>query len=286
MKQAETNIRLKFARPYIPNAVFYIPFAYYYAVRLGTLPKLFSWMLIYLMPTAFYSAMGYTGSWPLFALNYGLILLAVFSIYECGYIANDTLSIRHEELPSIRLYANNFEHFERHKALIFASRIGYSLLALPALYALNGFETALRIGLSILVMAFLFGFYNCWRSRYNVWLYPFLVCSRYIPFMLLVPHPWEVWLLLFLSFPLLNALERFSMPRYRWPLMRKLIPSENSKTLFRAVYYSVVLLLTFLLVQAKGYTYILLVPIMILCLYRVALVFWLKKHNPENYLNG
>ena len=243
-------------------------------------------MLIYLMPTAFYSAMGYSGSWPLFALNYGLILLAVFSIYECGYIANDTLSIRHEEQPSIRLYANNFEHFERHKALIFASRIGYSLLALLALYALNGYETTLRTAFSILVMAFLFGFYNRWRSRYNVWLYPFLVCSRYIPFMLLVPHPWEVWLLLFLSFPLLNALERFSMPRYRWPLMRKLIPSENSKTLFRAVYYSVVLLLTFLLVQAKGYTYILLVPIMILCLYRVALVFWLKKHNPENYLNG
>ena len=286
MKQAETNIRLKYARPYIPNAVFYIPFAYYYAVRLGTLPKLFSWMLIYLMPTAFYSAVGYTGSWPLFALNYGLILLAVFSIYECGYIANDTLSIRHEQRPTIRLYEYNFAHFERHKASIFASRIGYSLLALLALYALNGYETTLRTAFSILVMTLLFGIYNCWRSRYNVWLYPFLVCSRYIPFMLLVPHPWEVWLLLFLSFPLLNALERFSMPRYRWPLMRKLIPSENSKTLFRAIYYGVVLLLTFLLVQAKGYTYILLVPIIILCLYRVALVFWLKKHKPENYLNG
>ena len=286
MKQAETNIRLKYARPYIPNAVFYIPFAYYYAVRLGTLPKLFSWMLIYLMPTAFYSAVGYTGSWTLFAINYILILLAVFSIYECGYIANDTLSIRHEEQPAIRLYDYNFAHFERNKALIFSTRIGYSLIALLALYALNGYETALRVGLSILVMAVLFGIYNRWRSRYNVWLYPFLVCSRYVPFMLLMPHPWEVWLLLFLSFPLLNALERFSMPRYRWPLMRKLIPSEESKTLFRAIYYGVVLLLTFLLVQAKGYTYILLIPIMILCLYRVALVFWLKKHKPENYLNG
>ena len=225
-------------------------------------------MLIYLMPTAFYSAVGYTGSWTLFAINYILILLAVFSIYECGYIANDTLSIRHEEQPAIRLYDYNFAHFERNKALIFSTRIGYSLIALLALYALNGYETALRVGLSILVMAVLFGIYNRWRSRYNVWLYPFLVCSRYVPFMLLIPHPWEVWLLLFLSFPLLNALERFSMPRYRWPLMRKLIPSEESKTLF------------------QGYTYILLIPIMILCLYRVALVFWLKKHKPENYLNG
>ena len=287
MKQAETNIRPRYARPYIPNAVFYIPFAYYYAVRLGTLPKLFSWMLIYLMPTAFYSAVGYTGSWPLFALNYGLILLAVFSIYECGYIANDTLSIRHEEQPAIRLYDYNFAHFERHKETIFCVRLFYTVLSMTILDLLNGGPgTNYTVGFSITLMFGLFALYNHWRSRYNVWLYPFLVCSRYVPFMLLMPHPWEVWLLLFLSFPLLNALERFSMPRYRWPLMKKLIPSEESKTLFRAIYYGVVLLLTFLLVQAKGYTYILLIPIMILCLYRVALVFWLKKHKPENYLNG
>ncbi len=243
-------------------------------------------MLIYLMPTAFYSAIGYSGSWTLFALNYWLILLAVFSIYEYGYIANDTLSIRHEQQPAIRLYDYNFAHFERYKALIFTSRIGYSLLALLALYALNGYETALRVGLSILVMASLFGIYNCWRSWNNVWLYPFLVCSRYVPFMLLMPHPWEVWFLLFLSFPLLNALERFSMPRYRWPLMRKLIPSEESKTRFRAIYYIVVLLFAGIFIYAKEYNYIVLTPIFILCLYRVALVFWLKKHKPENYLNG
>ena len=166
MKQAETNIRLKYARPYIPNAVFYIPFAYYYAVRLGTLPKLFSWMLIYLMPTAFYSAVGYTGSWALFALNYGLILLAVFSIYECGYIANDTLSIRHEEQPAIRLYDYNFAHFERHKETIFCVRLFYTVLSMTILDLLNGGPgTNYTVGFSITLM---FGLFACARPMVSL----------------------------------------------------------------------------------------------------------------------
>lgn len=244
-------------------------------------------MLIYLMPTAFYSAIGYTGSWGLFALNYGLILLAVFSLYELGYIINDTIAIRRELQPAIRLYDYNFAHFERHKETIFCVRLFYTVLSMTILDLLNGGPgTNYTVGFSITLMFGLFALYNHWRSRYNVWLYPLLVCSRYVPFMLLMPHPWEVWLLLFLSFPLLNALERFSMPRYRWPLMRKLIPTEESKTLFRVIYYIVVLLLAGIFVRAKEYDYIVLAPILILCLYRVALVFWLQKHKPENYLNG
>ena len=69
MTQDETNIRERYTRSYISNAVFYIPFAYYYAVRLGTVPKLLSWLLLYLMPTAFYSAWGYSGAGSLFAAN-------------------------------------------------------------------------------------------------------------------------------------------------------------------------------------------------------------------------
>jgi hypothetical protein len=255
-------------------------------VRLGTIPKLLSWLLIYVMPTAFYAAIGYSGAPALFACNYLLILIATFSLYECGYIVNDTISIRHEEQPAIRLYDYNFVYFECHKALIFGTRIGYSLLALLAIYALNGCGTAPRIALSILIMALLFCIYNRWRSRYNVWLYPFLVCSRYVPFMLLSPHPWEVWLLLFLSFPLLNALERFSMPRYRWPLMKKLIPTEESKTLFRVAYYCLLSLIATSFFLLKGESLLWLTPIYILCAYRIVLTIYLRTHKPENYLNG
>lgn len=243
-------------------------------------------MLLYLMPTAFYSAVSYSGSWSTFAINYLLILIATFSLYELGYIYNDTRSIHHEQQPAIRLYEYNFAHFERWRAAIIGMRILYSLCALGMLYGLNGTARCGYVALSIAVMALCFAIYNRWRNRYNVWFYPFLVCSRYVPFLLLYDTGWMTYILLFVSFPLLNAIERFSMPRYRWPLMRTLIPTEESKTLFRAIYYIVVLLFTCFFIHAKGYNYILLTPILILCLYRWALVLWLKKHQPENYLNG
>ena len=285
MTQEETNIRTRYTRPYISNAVFYIPFSYYYVVRLGTVPKLLSWMMIYWMPTAFYSAIGYTGSWGLFVLNYFLILFATFSLYECGYIYNDTIAIHHEEQPAIRLYAHNFDHFARRHSLILGCRLSYSIAALTALYILNGF-TAWRVAAAVGVMCLCFAIYNRCRGRNNVWLYPLLVCSRYIPFMLLYEQTGLTYLLLFLSFPLLNALERFSMPRYRWPFMRRLIPNEPAKTHFRVAYYALVLIIGCPIHYAIQQPLWLLSPILILGIYRCGLALLVRKHSLTNYLNG
>ena len=243
-------------------------------------------MLLYLMPTAFYSAVSYSGSWTLFAINYLLILIATFSLYESGYIYNDTFSIRHEQQPAIRLYESNFAHFGRWSAVIFGIRVLYSLSALGMLYWLNGTERCGYVALSIAVMTLFFAIYNHWRNRYNVWFYPFLVCSRYVPFMLLYDTGIMPYILLFVSFPLLNAMERFSMPRFRWPLMRTLIPTEESKTLFRALYYPIVLLVLCSVFYCFALPYTWLIPIGILTIYRLSLFFWLKRHSATNYLNG
>ena len=287
MIQDETNIRERYTRSYISNAVFYIPFAYYYAVRLGTVPKLLSWLLLYLMPTAFYSAWGYSGAWSLFAANYLLILLATFSLYEFGYIYNDTRAIRYEEFPAIRLYRRNFLHFERWHVLILGLRALYAAAALYALYMLNADnERCWYVVAAIVAMCLFFGIYNRWRNKYNVWFYPLLVCSRYVPFLLLYETGWLPYLMLFLAFPCVNALERFSMPRYRWPIMRRFIPDEASKTRFRVVYYLLTLILTTTALYGGGQSLWLVFPIGILFVYRLALLVWVRRHTPENYLNG
>lgn len=287
LKQEEKNIRYRYARPYIPNAVFYIPFGYYYAVRLGTVAKLLSWMLLYIMPTAFYSAIGYSGSPIMFGINYLLVLIAVFSLYEYGYIVNDTLSILREDQPAIRLYEHNFVHFSRWKSLILIARLGYAIMAMVLLYTLNGDSVhTVQVELSIAFMCLCFAVYNRWRNRYNVWFYPVLVCSRYIPFMLLYQQGWLPYVLLLISFPLLNALERFSMPRYRWRCMKRLIPDESSKTRFRVVYYALFLPLSCFVVYELEQPIWLISPIAVLFVYRLALLLWLKKHPLTNYLNG
>lgn len=272
--------------------MFYLPFGYYYVVRLGTLPKLLSWMLIYLMPTAVYSFCTYKGGLTPFCTNYLLTLLAVFALYELGYILNDTVAIRHEEQPAIRLYEHNFRHFEKHMWLIVGVRVLYSLLALGALWWANRSWhvtdiTHLRLvaGCIVLMMA-VFGVYNSWRSHYNAWLYPLLVLSRYLPFMLLYRVDGWAILMLFISFPLVNMLERFSMPRYRFPIMRRLIPTEESKTLFRVIYYLIVMWAPLLLPLPITMAYVYMFPLEILCFYRLMVFFYVKRHQPKNYLNG
>ena len=280
------DFRAKHVRSHIANAVFYIPFGYYYAVRLGTLPKLLSWLLIYIMPTAFYSFNTYEGAWLPFAVNYLLVLLAVFSLYELGYILNDTIAIQREEQPAIRLYPNNFEHFSRYSRLIVLARFSYAALALAVLYLINNTLLTLPLVANILLIPVIFAIYNSWRSKQNVWLYPVLVFSRYLPFMLLYNMDGLAILMLFISFPLVNMLERFSMPRYRFPLMRKLIPTEDSKTLFRTVYYLIVIWLPLLLPLPITTKYIYMFPLEILCFYRLMLYFIVKHCRPTNYLNG
>ena len=292
LKPQDNDIRPKYAREYIPNAVFYIPFGYYYAVRLGTVWKLLSWMLIYIMPTAFYSWLTFDGEWWMFAVNYMLLLIAVFSLYELGYIFNDTVAIRREEQPAIRLYEHNFRHFRRYSNLIVIARIFYAVQAIGLLRALNNSwhtfdnQHLWLVRGCIVAMLLTFTAYNLWRNKYNAWLYPILVFSRYLPYMLLYRiDGWGI-LMLWLSFPCVNMLERFSMPKYRFPFMRRIIPSEDSKTLFRAIYYLIVLIVPFILPGSFIETYKYLVPIEILCFYRLLLLFVVKHHRPKNYLNG
>ncbi len=266
--------------PQVSNLVFYLPFAYYYKVRLRTTEKLLSWVLIYLMPTAWYSwyAAGEL-SW-LFCINYLFILIAAFTLYETGYIHNDTFTTRHEKVPTLRLSEENLRYFYSHCHSIFLSRILTALVLLTALLILNGFSAQILLtSLSIVLIPCIFYLYNHCRNKYNVLLYPVLVFSRYIPFMLPYSPSWQLVLLLFLSFPCCNMLERFSMPKQRFPVFKLLIPTEKSKTYFRIAYYIIILA-----VLLPFFSIMQLVPVIILAIYRCLVAILLLFYHPKRYL--
>lgn len=226
-----------------------------------------SWLLLYLLPTAFYAAVD--------VVPYTLVLLATFSLYELGYIFNDTVAVRRETQPSLRLSEKETRYFFAHRRHIIGTRVLTAAVCLCTLYAL--YETPYTLLYALALMVVLFAIYNQWRNRYNVFLYIWLVCSRYLPFMCLSEHSLREYILLFVSYPLLIGIERFSMPSYRWPLIRRLIPTESSKALFRAAYYVTVLLI---LVPYCYYTDIPLyelTPIGILALYRIVRLFIKEK---------
>ena len=257
MKQEERNI----------SAAFYIPFAYLYSVRLRSITKLLSWLLLYILPTAFYSSMGYTGDAWSFALQYTLVLIATFTLYETGYIFNDTLAIRWEEHPSLRLNESETAYFFAHRWSIVLTRLLIAAICLCALFPIINYQLSI-INYQLLMLV-LFALYNRWRNRYNVFLYVWLVFSRFVPFMCLAGHGAFDYILLFVSYPLLIGMERFSMPSYRWGLMGKLIPDEPSKARFRAAYYCLALVILVPYCLCSGRTLYPLTPIAVLAVYRI-----------------
>lgn len=294
----QQDIRRKFASEHINNAVFYVPFAYLYQVRLGTPWKFLSWLFIYLMPCAFFGWMANcsgisVGAW-LYALNFGCLALAIVTLYELGYIFNDTFAARREPMPSIRLYEINADYFYARTSLVVAVRL---IIAAAALWLF------VHIGLrfspeelapylmrtldSVLIIIPIFAVYNYWRGKWNVLLYPLLLFSRYLPFLL----PYECSacqaVLLFMCVPCLSAIERFSMPKHRFPLVRHIIPSEESKTMFRVCYYIVLCAALAGLVYFKFLcSYKVLIPFVLLLLYRLCVAVLTRYHHPKNYLNG
>ena len=290
----ECVIRERFASERISNRVFFVPFAYYFRVRLGTMQKLLSWMLLYLMPTAFYmlfsSGLLYdfslTGLLQL-AANYLLTLVFVFNFYETGYIHNDTFATLREQQPAIRLYPYNLAFFYRNAKKIFLLRFLYSLLAGVLLVVVNGVGWGTwRVLISGLAVILIFLIYNYWRTKWNVLLYPVLVYSRFLPFILLYSVSYRYAMLLFLVFPFVAWLERFSMPSHRFAFMKFVLPEESSKTLFRVEYYLLCIIILHPVYIFLDLPQTELLPFDILLLYRVWLWLYLKTHTPENYLQG
>ncbi|MCM1035308.1 MAG: hypothetical protein NC038_06775 [Paludibacter sp.] len=239
------------------------------------------------MPTIFYSAYQQEWTSSLFWINYLLILLAVFSFYEIGYIHNDTFATRHESAPSLRLYKENLLYFEQHWKSIFISRTVVAVVSMILFFLLNYRTIAAFYTIcNILLIVPLFLCYNSIRNHYNVWLYPLLVWSRYVPFLLPYVTDALLFVLLFLSFPCLNMLERFSMPKHRFPIMRYFIPTEQSKTRFRVIYYSLLLTILIPLILLKHYSIVILTPFGILWCYRLCLWLLVQYRTPKNYLQG
>ena len=83
----------KYARAFIPNYVFYIPFAYYGVVRMGTLSKFIGFSIYYILPTLYYFL--YCFGYSLCGiLIYLVSLLLLYNLYEVGYIQNDTETVQ------------------------------------------------------------------------------------------------------------------------------------------------------------------------------------------------
>ena len=257
--------------------VFYLPFAYLYGVRMRSVGKFVSWCFLLLVPslTYFYLSLPAETLLCKAILSYFLLWCSIIPYYELGYIYNDTYTTRQEETPSLRLTDAQTAYFYQHTRSIYILRILWVLALLTAFGSLNHWQTNVLFTIIwVLLLIPVFQVYNHIRGLKAVLFYPVLVCWRYIPFLLYgygATHWWVLLLLLLFSYPVEISIERFSMPRHRYPWISRLIPDEPSKAKFRCGYYIVCTLLATLLIYDNSLPYIALIPYIVFTIYRIVI---------------
>ena len=210
------------------NWRFFVPFAYFVSTRLMTVEKVLSWLVIYpaSLTLAYFSFTPEITVTATISILVGMI--TIYTIYELGYIANDTFTVAKETAPTLRLddYETLFVKSNWH--LIVTVRVSLTITFLILLKILNPDGLPLFC-LILAILSFAFYFYNKTRGTINIPLHFILVTCRFSgPCMLLMP---DVVFLCFtiLAFPIINLLERASEHRYNisW-LQGSVISNQNS----------------------------------------------------------
>lgn len=218
------------------RAVFYLPFVYFISTRLGGKAAILSWIMIYPVALLVSVAPDLGGANALPAML--LAMLATYSLYELGYMDNDTRTVRGEISPTERLDTGEKDYFGRMGWLIFAVRLVVVVAACSSIAALScgtpDGRMAFFAGLG--VIAIVFPLYNSLRGRANLPLHFVLVVCRFcLPGMVVTTHGFAEYLgMTVAAFPFINLLERAGESRYGLSLFAPLL---TFKARVRVIYY-------------------------------------------------
>lgn len=233
------------------RAIFYLPFGYFVSTRLANKAAVISWIMIY--PVALLVSvaleLGETHALPAILLA----MLAIYSLYELGYMDNDTRTVRGEISPTERLDAGEKDYFARMKWLIFVARLTVVLAACIVIDALSSGTPQGRMaffaGLGVIAIVFLI--YNSMRGRANLPLHFVLVMCRFcLPGMVVITHGYAAYLgMTVAAFPLINLLERAGETRYGLSIFAPLLASRAQ---VRVIYYLVLTAATAVILVSTG----------------------------------
>lgn len=218
---------------------FYLPFMYSIKTRFPTIPRFVSWLIIYFFPVLFSFCFFFDGNvfFPLIYRSFISIAL-VYTLYEIGYIYNDTETVKKELKPTLRLDKKLVEYYEIHKILIYSCRFVVAIFLSCIIYMFYHSILFLAFAWSLIPLYFL---YNTFRSRINIPLHFLLVTVRFCSIILIFSDkfPFIPFLMMAFIFPVINTLERCSEKRFNLPYFEGLFLTNRKDGRYK--YYSILL---------------------------------------------
>lgn len=202
---------------------FYVPFYYTIVSRLNGFSKLFSWIIIYLLPQ-FMFVLFFRGVpdyfYALFSIMLGILL--IYTLYEVGYIYNDAETIKNEIHPTLRLSPSQLSYYHENRGLIYLVRFILAVIITCFFIYLEQYYFIFLVWCIIP----LYAVYNSIRNRWNLSLHFLLVVIRYCSVTILLGGGMAFFYCVFL-FPVINLLERCSEKRFQLHFFQTFIFSNK-----------------------------------------------------------
>lgn len=200
---------------------FIIPFNYLFFSRLKTKAEAYSLICIYPLFLGFFIFGIYRVHFSESASLYLILLMMWMSIYEIGYLVNDSITVHREKYPNFRISLYDIKYIKINfakiligRVIIFAWLCGI-VLATDKLSMPNLLLNILYVGLG----GFVFFLHNSIRSRWNIATYLLLCILKYIyPMVFLLGWDYgiEPYVIIILSFPILRSMEHSAKPKYNF----------------------------------------------------------------------
>lgn len=212
----------------------YIPYAYFLKSRLITRFQRVSWFFVYFVPILIFW-LTYDSSVSIGYLIASYVVINM--VYENGYIQNDSLTIKKESNPTIRIPLADIDFVQENIRKVFFVRLINIFLLLFLVFCFSEWYVFLLFLTFSFVLQVLFIVYNTIRSRVNLFLIlPLSYLRFYAPLvaLCLVDGRLDMVGFLFILYPLPKFIEFIKNPKYGFPRASKVIGNIDN---FRVVYY-------------------------------------------------
>jgi len=234
-----------------------LPYRYFFSSRLTRLDRKLSWVLIEPLPvfllTYYFMNAPFWELSLLFLLGY----TAHMSIYEAGYLENDSVSTINEASPVLRLFNGESAIVLKNLKKIEALRWLITALMLIMVYYLgkefNIVTNLYNFFLLIVLIRVIYIIHNHFRNRSNIVTLFILSSSRYISMPCLFLDLQTITgllIVLILIYPFPKTLEYASQTRYHLPFRTWV--RQPYQALFRLIYYAILFSVTLLLFFFKA----------------------------------
>lgn len=251
----------------------YLPFLYTFHTRLLSSTSKIAWVTTYLLPVfiVFFLL-------DLDFLFYLVLIFCIYLVYEVGYIVNDFEVTKNEKNPTMRVSDGEINYYENNKIKVFLFRLIILIIVCFFVYLkyLFYFNSLL---LTLLAILLIYCIYNSIRNNFNLPLYSLLVHSRYFLFFCFICKDVNLFILLFLSYPMCALIEFSSKKRFWTSRFIKILNFDK----FRVYYYLFMFLIgVFLYFYEFNYSELFLILITYFLFYRIFSFLFLSKKFRSN----